>query len=306
MTSIQAPAVDRYLTRVPEKIPSRRREEPVVWGTQDGPLSSENLAFYEQNGFLQVDSLLTADQVRRCHEELDRLKHAQDLLDSELVIREPHSQDIRSIFRAHQVSEVFSDIIHSPRLADMARQILGSDVYIHQSRVNYKPAFGGAEFDWHSDFETWHAEDGMPLPRAFSISLSLTENYEFNGPLMVIPGSHKTFVPSIGETPAENHRTSLKTARLTIGTVDHEVLTDIAREKGIRQVTGPAGSGVLFDCNILHGSNGNITPFPRSNIFIVYNSIENKLGAPYYAPKERPHHLADREFRIVPRHVASQ
>jgi hypothetical protein len=43
-----------------------------------------------------------------------------------------------------------------------ARQLLGSDVYVHQSRVNFKPGFNGQDFYWHSDFETWHAEDGMP------------------------------------------------------------------------------------------------------------------------------------------------
>lgn len=28
-----------------------------------------------------------------------------------------------------------------------------------------------------SDFETWHAEDGMPVPRAVSLSIALTDNY---------------------------------------------------------------------------------------------------------------------------------
>jgi ectoine hydroxylase len=35
----------------------------------------------------------------------------------------------------------------------------------------------------------------MPLPRAVSMSLALTDNYPFNGGLMVLPGSHRTFVP---------------------------------------------------------------------------------------------------------------
>ena len=71
----------------------------------------------------------------------------------------------------------------------------------------------------------------------------------------------------------------------------------MAERHGIEQITGPAGSAVMFDSNLLPGSNGNITPFPRSNIFIVYNSVENTLEEPFAAPKPRPQHLGNREFR---------
>lgn len=63
-----------------------------------------------------------------------------------------------------------------PRLLDIAQFLLDDEVYIHQSRLNYKPGFRGKEFYWHSDFETWHVEDGMPRLRALSISITLTEN----------------------------------------------------------------------------------------------------------------------------------
>jgi ectoine hydroxylase len=53
---------------------------------------------------------------------------------------------------------------------------------------------------------------------------------------------------------------------------------------------------VIFDSNLLHGSNGNITPFPHSNIFVVYNSVENALEKPFAAPKPCPQHFGNREF----------
>ncbi len=43
------------------------------------------------------------------------------------------------------------------------------------------PGFTGSGFYWHSDFETWHAEDGMPSMRAVSCSIALTENFAYNG-----------------------------------------------------------------------------------------------------------------------------
>src|SRR5690606_14002734 len=147
----------------------------------------------------------------------------------------------------------------------------------HQSRVNFKPAFVGKEFYWHSDFETWHVEDGLPRMRALSISINLTDSTDLNGPLMVIPGSRRSFVACVGETPENHYQESLR--RQQYGVPDPRVLTELA-QTGIVTAKGKAGSVVLFDCNAMHGSNSNITPFPRCSLFIVYNSVENTPQRP--------------------------
>src|SRR3546814_9792914 len=96
------------------------------------------------------------------------------------------------------------------RLSEVARFLLGDRVYIHQSRLNYKPGFKGKEFYWHSDFETWHVEDGMPRMRALSMSVLLAENTPHNGPLMLTPGSHQTYLTCVGETRSEEHTSELQ------------------------------------------------------------------------------------------------
>ena len=216
-----------------------------------------------------------------------------DLRESEELITEPDSDEVRSIFRVHRLSQVFDWLARDTRILDVARQILGSEAYLHQSRVNLKPGFHGKEFYWHSDFETWHVEDGMPRMRALSASIALTDNYPFNGPLMLIPGSHKTFVPCVGSTPQNHYRQSLK--KQEYGVPDQVSLKRLADQGGIVAPTGPAGSVVFFDCNTMHGSNSNISPFARSNVFFVYNSVENSLSEPYCGLKPRPEHIAARE-----------
>ncbi|MFF5537399.1 ectoine hydroxylase [Streptomyces cinerochromogenes] len=288
---------DLYPTRVTDEAVPQPRVDPTVWGQGPGPLSQEQLAAYDSSGYLVLDNLLTPEEVETYRAELQRLGQDPVLRAGERVVMEPDSDRVRSVFEVEKVSEVFAKLLFSSRLTDIARQVLDSEVYIHQSRVNYKPGFGGAEFDWHSDFETWHAEDGMPRPRAFSVSIALSENHPFNGPLLVMPGTHKTFIPSVGQTPPDFHKESLRVHRITVGSPGQEHLTRMAEQHGIEQITGPAGSAVMFDSNLLHGSNGNITPFPRSNIFIVYNSVENTLEEPFAAPKPRPQHLGNREFR---------
>ena len=200
---------------------------------------------------------------------------------------------MRSIFNVHRLNDIFANLVRDPRVLNVAREILGSEVYIHQSRINYKPGFTGKEFYWHSDFETWHSEDGMPAMRALSCSILLTDNSECNGPLMLIPGSHHHYVSCMGETPDENYKKSLK--KQEVGVPDPILLRYLADMGGITSCAGKAGSVVFFDCNTMHGSNGNITPYPRSNVFFVYNSIANQLDEPKGGLAPRPEFVAARE-----------
>ena len=64
---------------------------------------------------------------------------------------------------------------------------------------------------------------------------------------------------------------------------------------GIATAKGPAGKVVLFDCNAMHGSNSNITPLPRSNVFLVYNSVSNRLVTPFGGKSPRPEFVATRK-----------
>src|SRR5699024_4519190 len=155
--------------------------------------------------------------------------------------------EVRSIFDIHRTNEIFKKIANDPRLVDRARQILGSDVYIHQSRINYKPGFVGKEFSWHSDFETWHAEDGMHTPRAVSLSLSLTDNFVFIGQLMPTTGSHQRYISRVGGSPANNHPNYL--LMQGGGTPDRQTLSDFAYEYGIDVPEGAAGGAIMFDAN---------------------------------------------------------
>ncbi|SDL64290.1 ectoine hydroxylase [Modicisalibacter muralis] len=288
---------DLFPTRLERKLGMFERIDPVVHsqGAQrsDGPLSEAQVDEFEAKGFLSFESFFDKEEMDAFIQELRDYEEDDDLKSSEGTVLEPGKQEIRSIFGIHEVSERFRRLTRDPRLLEMVRQLLGSDVYMHQSRINYKPGFKGKGFDWHSDFETWHSEDGMPRMRSLSCSIILTENGEFNGPLMLIPGSHNVFIPCVGRTPENNYKESLKSQE--IGVPDVRSLTELMTEYGIEAPKGPSGSLIMFECNTLHGSNTNMSCWPRSNLFFVYNSVENTLHNPYCGNRPRPEFLANRK-----------
>lgn len=285
--------VDLYPTRRVDEQQVTERKDPVVYGTSEaGPLSRQALQDYEERGYLFFPGFFDAGELAPYVEELHRLRQRGDLRGRDGVVTEPGSDEIRSIFGVHHNDATLARLCRDRRIMNLARQLLGSEVYFHHSRINYKPGIHGREFYWHSDFETWHAEDGMPRMRAVSCTISLTPNYEFNGPLMVIPGSHRYFVSCLGDTPANHYKESLKDQY--IGVPEPDTLTRLVEEGGIETLTGPVGSVVFFECNVMHGSNSNITPHPRSNVFMVFNSVENTLVEPFAASERRPDWIANR------------
>ncbi|MER5562183.1 ectoine hydroxylase [Streptomyces sp. NPDC001251] len=283
-------AQDLYPTRGSAEVITPR-QDPVVWGPSAG------LESFEQDGFLAIEDLLSDDEVALYRSELERLIADPSVRADERSIIEPQSQSVRSVFEVHRISEIFARLVRDERVVGTARRILGSDVYVHQSRINVKPGFGASGFYWHSDFETWHAEDGLPRMRTVSVSIALTENHDTNGGLMIMPGSHLDFLGCEGATPKDNYKKSLQMQ--DAGTPSDEALTKMADRHGIKLFTGRAGSATWFDCNAMHGSGDNITPFPRSNVFIVFNSVENAAEEPFAAPIRRPEFIGARDFAPV-------
>lgn len=286
-------AQDAYPTRLSRPLDSLwlERREGVVRGSADaGPLSQAQLDEFERKGFLFEPGFIGGEELDELRSELDALLSRDDFRDRDFSITEPESQEIRSLFAVHFLSRRFAKLARDERLVGRVRQILGGEAYVHQSRINYKPGFEGKGFSWHSDFETWHAEDGMPAMHAVSASIVLTDNHEFNGPLMLIPGSHRVFVPCLGETPDDHHRQSLK--RQEFGVPGREALRELVGRHGIEAPKGAAGGLLLFDCNTLHGSNANMSPDPRSNVFFVYNRRDNACVEPFAARRRRPSFLA--------------
>ena len=304
MSTVVDTTQDLYPSRVSDEPAMLPRLDPIIHSGDEqrggGPLDAAQLNDYERDGFLVLPGFFSRNDVAACLTELERLSCSDEVKQRPEAVVEPAGNELRSLFAVHRLSTFFGGVAADERLAGIAQQLLGSDVYIHQSRINLKPGFTGKEFYWHSDFETWHVEDGMPHMRAVSFSLLLTPNYVYNGPLMLVPGSHRTYATCVGRTPENHYRISLR--RQEYGVPSPESLTKMVDDGGIETCTGPAGTLVLFECNTMHGSAGNISPHPRSNLFLVYNSVKNGLQSPYCGLEPRPDYIAAREHcePIVP------
>lgn len=287
--------------------PSRTNEEkifprvdPTVYSKEtvgEHSLDENELKYYEKNGFIMFPNMFSKSEVEELRNELKELEKNQDLREKEEFISEPDSEQLRTIFNQHLFSKVYNKLSKDSRILDKVEQILGSDVYIHHGRINIKRAYKGKSFPWHSDFETWHSEDGLPNCRCLSAWVMLTDNTQFNGPLYLLKGSHKQFVSCQGQTPEDNYKKSLKKQEYGVPSLNS--IKTISCEDDMVAALGDAGTLVLHDGNIIHGSPDNISISDRTNAFFVFNSVENKPQEPFAAKKSRADFLSLKDFTPV-------
>ena len=273
------------------------RVDPVVYSKKmitEHSLNKEQLDSYERNGFIVFPKLFSKDEIKAFKEELKSLESNIELRKKDEFISEPDSNELRTIFNQHLYSKLFDKLSKDPRILDKVRQILGSDVYIHHGRINIKHAYKGKSFPWHSDFETWHCEDGLPRCRCLSAWVMLSDNTQFNGPLYLIKRSHKKFISCAGETPLDNYKQSLK--KQEYGVPSLEAIQSLTTPDDLVAALGEEGTMVIHDGNILHGSSDNISPYDRTNVFYAFNSVENTPLKPFRASKPRADFLALKDF----------
>ncbi len=266
-------------------------------------LSADQIIFYEQNGFLLLQSVFT---LRESKALVDEMKQVIKKDTPERILEK--SGAVRSFFAPESFSPVFKKVVNSIRLIKPTEQLLGNKVYIHQTKINSKHALIGDWWEWHQDYIYWKKDDGMPDCNVLTAMIFLNEVNEYNGPMLLIPGSHKLGVidenkiNTQSEQPDwfEDYQKSTQymsslTSNLKY-TLSQSIVRSLAEKNGIYSAKGPAGSVLFFHGNIFHSSSNNMSPWDRHTFLVTYNSINNTLT---YKESLRPNFLANRDFSPI-------
>jgi ectoine hydroxylase-related dioxygenase (phytanoyl-CoA dioxygenase family) len=263
-------------------------------------LNQEQLSFYEENGYLLLPEYFSSAEVKRLKAELPATLGD----DSQRRVVERDGKGVRSIYGSHTKNEIFRRLSCHPRIVEPARQMLDGDVYVYQFKINAKMAFSGDLWDWHQDFIFWQKEDGVLTDRLINVAVFMDDVNEFNGPIYLIPRSHKE---GVLDTPAREYLDgnddvvyrsspswiSSLTANIKYS-VNSEIISRLVENFGIVAPKGASGSALFFHCNLVHASPNNMSPFNRVIAFVTYNSTAN---IPATSDHMRPDFLCGRDYR---------
>ncbi|GAB4136439.1 MAG: phytanoyl-CoA dioxygenase family protein [Planctomycetaceae bacterium] len=222
-------------------------------------ISSEQLATFQQDGFLVVPNLLTPDEttllrdIARADRQIQQERSSRADGEGgavELVVRNDLPDD-----------SIYGAIVRSERIVNRMEDLLEGEVYhYHHKMILKEPHVGGA-WTWHQDYGYWY-NNGCLFPWMASCMIAVDRATRENGCLQVLRGSHHmgrvNHGPIGDQTGADPERVAAARERLELVHCELE-----------------PGSAVFFHGNLLHRSDRNESEHPRWAFICCYNAARN-------------------------------
>ena len=127
---------------------------------------------YDKQGFLAPVDVIDREQA---------LRHRRIIEEAEQQIGPAHY-----LGKIHTILRSPYELATHPRILDLAEQILGPDILLHNSTYIIKEANTSAYISWHQDLTYW----GLDSEDQVSVWLALSLADEQSGCVRMIPGSH--------------------------------------------------------------------------------------------------------------------
>jgi phytanoyl-CoA hydroxylase len=216
-------------------------------------ITADQKAAYQRDGFIVVPDLLDAGELvalRRIIRELVAGAAAVDTHTAVYDLEPGHSRSdpkVRRVKQPHTVHPAFDAVVRKPPVIDVLTALIGPDLRLQGSKLNMKAARYGSPVEWHQDWAFYpHTNDDI-----LAIGVMLDDMALDNGPLLVVPGSHRG--------PVWNHHGD--DGRFC-GLVDPaDIADEIARAVPLM---GRAGSMSFHHVRALHGSAQNVSDRDRN------------------------------------------
>jgi ectoine hydroxylase-related dioxygenase (phytanoyl-CoA dioxygenase family) len=156
-------------------------------------LTSDQVEFYRENGYVAGIKMLNDDQLNVLREELAALvdpAHPGHELFYEFNANE--SADPQQILfhalGAWRIQPGLHDLLWHPAFVVPAAQLLGGAVRFWHDQIFYKPAKHGGVVIWHQDYSYWTRTQPMAH---ISCWIGLDDSTRDNGCVHYVPGSHR-------------------------------------------------------------------------------------------------------------------
>ncbi|MGI9411105.1 MAG: phytanoyl-CoA dioxygenase family protein [Hyphomicrobiaceae bacterium] len=180
---------------------------------------------------------------------------------------------LRRVQSPEEVSEVYADVMRNARTVDYCVELIGPAIRFHHGKVNSKLPGAATKVKFHQDFPFQPmTNDDLVTALLFVDDVTLE-----NGPLEVVPGSHKGPLYTLWHDG------------VFAGAVADDVV-DQYRDS-IVKCTGKAGSVCLMHSSLLHGSAPNLSGKPRTLYIATYYAEDAIELSPNHLPSKFTHEV---------------
>ena len=238
----------------------------------NGFLVVENAVNDKQLGNLKKTFSDWVEESRNHKDDYGKTKDGRPRFD----LQPGHSFDVpgpRRIQSPEEISEVFANVMRNGRSVDMCAELIGQGIRFHHGKVNSKLPGTATKVNFHQDFPF----EPMTNDDMITCLLFIDDVTLENGPLEVVPGTHKG--------PLYSHWHN----GIFTGSVSDEILAE--HEDKIIRCTGKAGSVCLMHASLLHGSAPNLSNKSRTLYISTYYAEDAIELSPNHLPSTLTHEL---------------
>ena len=144
--------------------------------------------------------------------------------------------------------EVYWSFTSGPA-ADLAADLLGPELKFHHSKLNFKWNSGEPSLvSWHQDIQFWPHSNFAPL----TVGIYLKDVDEASGPMSVVPLSV--------HNQLHNHEDEDGN---WLAILPDDALARVPLEDTVVPMTGKAGTVIVHNCRVVHGSPSNVSASTR-------------------------------------------
>ena len=221
-----------------------------------------DVAFYREHGYIVVPDLAAPAMLARLQQAIDgfverarTVSANDDVYDLEPSHR-PDRPRVRRLKKPHALDPAFDELMRSEPILSVARQLLGPAVRLYGSKLNIKAPEYGSPVEWHQDWAFYpHTNDDV-----LAVGVMLNDCRLENGPLMVMPGSHKG--------PTWDHHAD----GYFCGAIDPDACPlDFAKAVPL---VGRAGACSFHHVRLVHGSAQNSSALPRQLLLYEFAAAD--------------------------------
>ncbi|MBV8778017.1 MAG: phytanoyl-CoA dioxygenase family protein [Alphaproteobacteria bacterium] len=225
-------------------------------------LTESQLATYREDGFLVVPEVFSQAEIAELRAVTDDFVRASARVaanDEIYDLEDTHSADqprVRRIKAPHAHHDAYFRASRHPAVIAILEQLWGSVRY-DTGKLNMKSAGYGAPIEWHQDWAFYpHTNDDLA-----AVGIMLDDFTMENGPMMVIPGSHRG--------PIFDHHGP--DGRFCGAMDPHDPDVDYAKAV---PCLGKAGSITIHHVRAVHGSATNFSGAERRFLLYQYRAAD--------------------------------
>tara|TARA_Y100000994_G_scaffold40363_1_gene31287 strand:- start:198 stop:1070 length:873 start_codon:yes stop_codon:yes gene_type:complete len=231
-------------------------------------LNKKELNFYKKNGYLVKEKLISNKEINKINSLIDKIINKEEKKKTKIknlggsynnnFVYNSNSSNKREILRLNNptyYNKLFFNLSRNKKIINIAKKLLGGSVRFHHCKLNFKlPSKKGGEVSWHQDWAFYpHTNDDL-----ITVGVYLEDCYEENGPLQVIPKSHKQKIFS-------HHNKSKE----FVGKICEKI-----NSKNKKSLTGKAGTVTFHHVRTVHGSGLNLKNSKRPLMLFGYTNTD--------------------------------